>query len=242
MSFIGWIWRLAGSSLAKQALSRWIVNGLAVVILALIVAVNAYLWPIPYLGFNVDPTGTVIFVKPGSSAAQVGLQIGDRVLQVYDRSWQTILSYPNVLPLTQPRERPIPISVEREGAMYTFALAQGIPSIAFQAAKITNLILVLLCWLTGYLLGLVRRHEVSSSLIVTCFWLGLSGVLGCYFFARFASYPLRLALQWLMITVLVPLGAYIHVWFPIRPASGHLERTARRVLIGTILLLNGGLV
>ena len=37
-------------------------------------------------------------------------------------------------------------------------------------------------------LGIVRRHEASSSPIVACFWLGLSGVLGC-FFARFASHP-----------------------------------------------------
>jgi signal transduction histidine kinase len=242
MSFIGHSWRLAGSSMTKQALYRWMVKGLAIVILAFILAVNAYLWPIPYLGFNVDPTATIIFVEPGSSAAQAGLQIGDRVIQLYDRPWQSVLSHPNVVPLTQPRERPIPITVEREGAVYTLALVQGVPSIAFQTAKITNLVLVLLCWLTGYLLGVVRRHEASSSPMVAGFWLGLSGVLGGYFFARFASYPLRLALQWFMIGVLIPLSIYIHIWFPPHPIPFHRVRMARRLLFGSVLLVNGGLV
>jgi predicted metalloprotease with PDZ domain len=72
----------------RLALYRWLTNSLAAVMLAMILAFTVLLWPIPYLGFNVEPlTATIVFVEPGSSAAYAGLQSGDRVLRIYDHSW-----------------------------------------------------------------------------------------------------------------------------------------------------------
>lgn len=223
-------------------LYRWLTQSLAAVTLAMILAFTVMLWPIPHLGFNADPlTATIIFVKPGTSAADAGLQVGDHVLRMYDQAWAEVISAPNMFALIGPREQPVPISVERAGAVHTVALAQGTPSIAFQMGKATNLLLIMLCWLTGYILGIVRRHESAGSPLVAWFWLGMSGILGGYFFARYASYPLRLVLDWLMLAVLIPLAVYIHVWFPVRPVSNQQARTARRALIGSWLLLNSGL-
>jgi signal transduction histidine kinase len=226
----------------RWALYRWLTQSLAAVTLAMILAFTLLLWPIPYLGFNADPlTATIVFVEPGSSAEIAGLQVGDQVLRMYDRAWDEVVSVPNMLALIGPPEQPVPIRVERAGAVHTVALPQGTPSIAFQMGKATNLLLIMLCWLTGYILGIVRRHESAGSSLVAWFWLGMSGILGGYFFARFASYPLRLVLDWLMLTVLIPLAVYIHVWFPVRPVTPQQARTVRRALFGSWLLLNSGL-
>jgi signal transduction histidine kinase len=243
VTFIHRVRNIAWSPATRQALYRWLTNGLAAVTLATILAFTVLLWPIPYLGFTVvDPrTAIIVSIEPDSSAAQAGLQVGDRVLRMYDRPWDAVIAHPNVLALVGPHERPIPISVERAGAMYIFVLVQGAPSIAFQAVKVTNILLAMLCWLTGYILGIVRRHESSGSPLVACFWLGLGGVLGSYFFARYASYPLRLVLDCLMLTVLFPLAVYIHVWFPVRPMLPQQAGDARRALLGSLVLLNGGL-
>jgi signal transduction histidine kinase len=231
----------SGSS--RLALYRWLTNGFAAAMLFAILAISGFFWSVPYLGFNVDPvTAIIAFIEPGGSAAQAGLQVGDHVLSVYGHPWNELVSHPNLLSLAEPRERPVPISIERMGAMHTFALVQGVPGIAFQAAKATNILLAMLCWLTGYILGVVRRHEWAGSPLVAYFWLGMSGVLGSYFFARYASYPLRLALQWLLLTMFIPLAVYIHVWFPVRPVMPQQARMAYRLLVGSWVLLNGGLM
>src|SRR5262245_14548620 len=209
----------------------------------MILAFTVILWPIPYLGFNADPlTATIIFVEPGTSAAHAGLQVDDHILSMYDRPWDEVISAPNMFALIGPPERPVAISIERQGAKYTAALAQGTPTVSFQLAKMTNVLLVVLCWLTGYFLGIVRRHESAGSPLVAWFWLGFSGILGSYFFARYASYPLRLGLDWLMLTVFIPLAVYVHVWFPVRSVSPQQAGTARRALFGSWLLLNAGLI
>jgi len=176
------------SSANRWVLYRWLTQGLAAITLAMILAFTMILWPIPYLGFNADPlTATIMFVEPGSSAARTGLQVDDRILRMYDRPWDEVVSAPNMFALIGPPERPVAITIERQGAKYTAALAQGIPTVSFQLAKMTNVLLVLLCWLTGYFLGVVRRHESAGSPLVAWFWLGFSGILGSYFFARYAS-------------------------------------------------------
>lgn len=243
MTFISRVWAIAWSTAAQPTIYRRLMNGMAGVILAVIVAITIFFWPIPYLGFNVDPlTATISFIEPGSSAAHAGLHVGDRVLRMYDRSWNELIVHPNILSLVGPREQAIPISIERAGDVFTIPLVQAAPTLSFQTAKVTNILLALLCWATGYVLGIVRRHEAAGSPPVAWFWLGLSAVLGIYFFARFASYPLRLAMQWVLLTVLFPLAIYIHIWFPPRSITPRQARVARRALVWSWVLLNIGLL
>jgi hypothetical protein len=227
----------------RLELHHWLTNGLAVVMLILILATNLLFRSIPHLGFTVDlRTAIIDSVASESSAAQAGLQVGDRILQLYGRSWNEVLMHPNYLSLVGPPEQPIPITIERAGTNYTFALSQGAPSPAFQVSKITRFVLSMLCWVTGYILGIVRRHEPSGSLVVSWFWLGISGVLGSYFFAIYASKLLVVPIQWLLLSLFIPLVVYVHVWFPVRPVSPQQARTARRMFIGSIVLCNGSLV
>ncbi len=64
---------------------------LAGLILILIVVINIIFWPISDLGFQVDPrTAIILSVEPNRSADQVGLQVGDRVISIYDIIWEEV--------------------------------------------------------------------------------------------------------------------------------------------------------
>jgi hypothetical protein len=134
------------------------------------------------------------------------------------------------------------LSIERAGGVYSFVFPQRTPDLAFQTAKVTNILLALLCWITGYLLGIIRRHEAIGSPLVAWFWSSMGGILACYFVARYASFPLRLALQCLLLTLLAPLLVYIHVWFPVRPVMPKQARAAQYALVVTCLVLVTGLM
>jgi len=95
----------------------------------------------------------------------------------------------------------------------------------------------MLCLLTGYSLGIVRRHEAPGSLLVAGFWLGMSIVLGLHLFAAHASSYLAMMVQWLIIVVLVPLAIYIHVWYPVRPVPARQAQAAQRALVGILVLV-----
>jgi signal transduction histidine kinase len=231
------------SDSSRYVLYRWWINSVATIMLAIILAGNILLFPVPYLGFGVDfPTATITFVEPGTSAAQAGLQVDDHILRLYDRSWEEMISHPNLLSLIGPIDRPVVIHIERTGIIHTFSLAQGTPDQATQVGKLAEALLAFLCWLTGYLLGFTRRHAAWSSPLVACFWMSVGGLLGIYAFARSLSFPLMLVSQWLLLTILLPLMVYVHVWFPARPVSEQQIRIARWGLVGTWALLNVVLV
>lgn len=231
----------------EQAPLLWpvIIQGGVAGSLAIILWSAALLWPVPYLGVAVHPeTGQVVAMTPGSAAAQAGLRVGDQVLRAYDRPWSEVVTHPNTLSLI-PQSAPISFTVQRGGAVIAFQVPQVQPSGAFQVEKLSNLILALLCWLTGYVLGRVRRHETADLPGLAVFWLGLSAVVGSYLPAYYGSLPLRLLLQWLIITMLAPAALAIHAWFPRRTEAPQQLARWRRWLLGSSLLLNmllGGVV
>jgi two-component sensor histidine kinase len=223
------------------------VHLLASALLVLVLWLNLLLWPISWLGYTFDlPSSTLIAVEPGSAADVAGLQPGDRLLAIRGWPMAEIVVHPNLLEVIYPLERPIPMVIERDGVVQAYNLMRQPPDLAFQSEKLSNLVLALLCWLTGYLLGFVRHADAPYLPIVGLFWLVLGGVLGSYVFAAMLSLPLRTFLLWFMLSGLLPLGVAIHAWFPFRNGSaGRFERTHRWFIIGTIgfnLLLAGAVL
>jgi signal transduction histidine kinase len=216
-----------------------IIIALSMVIFILIIAFNMILWPIPDLGFQVHPvSATIIKVDPDRSADQAGLQVGDRLLAMYGLSWTEMVKQRNMLSLIGPSNRPVPVTVERTGVIHVYTLDQGTPTTSFQMNKAMRLFVALLCWVTGYILGVVRRHQSSGSPLIATFWFGLSYVLGSLFFAVHASYNFSLALYWFTISILIPLMIYIHVWFPVRKLLKIESLDAQRGLFGSWIFIN----
>lgn len=212
----------------------------ALLTLALMLWLNLLFWPIPFLGFAYDVlTQEIVTITPGSPAAQAGLLPGDRIVQLYGRPFVAVLREWSILALIGPAGVPIPIQVERQGSLRTVALAHGVPDAPFQTLKLVVLLVAMGCWSTGYLLGVARSPAALGHSAVALFWLLLGGVLGCYPFALSISLPLRLVLQWLLITTLFPLAVFSHVWFPVRPVSEVQQRQAWRWLLWSWFTLNG---
>lgn len=197
-------------------------------------------WPVPHLDMTIDPaTGVVLAVAPQGTAERAGVQPGDRVRTLYDYRWEQIDTQLWVFPLAWTSIRSVPMTLERQGRVVSYALTPDLPSVAFQLEKVTAFILALICWLTGYLLGLVRRHDPPGAPGVAWFWMGVGGIVGCYTFASYGSYPLAVALQWLLLMVVTPAAVALHTWFPVRLVLSGTAQRATRWLVGALLVGNG---
>lgn len=220
--------------------STWLFTTLALAALAVGVLATLSFWPVTYLGYSADlRSGLVLAIEPDGLAERVGLHINDRIVAIYGVPFQEALQQWSVLPLIDAVGQNVPLVVERSGITRTFTLALGTPPIEFQATKAVSALLALMCWLTGWLLGVMRRHEVATaSLTVPMFWIVLGGLLGVYQFAHYASLPLFAVCHWLLLTILAPLGIYIHLWFPARSVSRAATSAARLGLLSAWLGLN----
>ena len=214
-------------------MTTWFLRAVALGVLAMIIAATVLIWPFSYLGYDYA-TDTIIFVAPHSPASDAGMQRGDRIITLYGRPWDEVVRQWSILPLLGPRSTPVAMTVARGGQRVMLQLVRRPPSAAVQLGKAVLCGLALLCWLTGYLLGTVRRNEVTGSSLVSLFWLLLSGALGTFMFGVYASFPLHAVLQWMFLTILTPLGIAIHVWFPPRPVSLPRLRLAHHLLLGSI--------
>lgn len=217
----------------------WVHLALAAVALAAIALPQWALWPVEFLGYYAEGRdGAIVYVAPGSVADRAGLRTGDRVVRLYDQPWGTVVRRWSVLPLVDAHPRAIPMEVRRGEQVLSLIMPREEPAPGFRAQKASTALLALACWLTGYLLGFRRRHEPGAHPAVSSFWLLLAGCIGAFAFAQFASFPLSAVVQWAMITLLVPLGVYIHLWFPARAVSARAARTGKISVIGAVLALN----
>lgn len=221
----------------------WLLTSLALIALAAGVWANLVFWPVTYLGYTTDlVTGQVTDIDAESTAARAGLRVGDQIVQIYGLPYDAVLAYWNQVALLAPDNGPVPMVVDRQSRTVAFQIARDPPPPAYQMIKLVTALLALMCWLTGWLLGLVRRHEATASSTVAAFWITLGGALGVYQFARFASFPLLAIVQWLFLAMLTPLGVYVHLRFPARPVAGWVVQIARSALgaawlIGTALFV-----
>jgi signal transduction histidine kinase len=219
-----------------RAAHRWLLSALALLTLIGPLWANLLVWPIEYLGYDLDPrSGKVIFVGSDSVAANAGMLVGDRVLSIYSVPIAALPEHWNRWQLIATSGAQIPVVVERAGTTLTFLLPRQAPSLRHQIAKIVFALLAAACWIAGALLGLGRRHEVNGSSLVAAFWLTLAGVLGSYVFAVDLSTPLLAVLLWLMMTLLPSLCIGLHVWFPARAVSRRRSLVARLTIVGTLL-------
>lgn len=193
---------------------------------------NLVLWPVEYLGFDIDPrSGQVTRVQPGSTADEAGLQSGDQLRSLYGQPWGEAFGW-RQWQLVERSVTSVTVEVERAGVPLTIALPRRAPEVSYQVAKVVFALLGAACWVTGVLLGLGRRHEVNGSRLIAVFWLSLGGVLGSYVFALDLCFPLWVLFIWLMTTILPALAVAIHVWFPARAVSEWRSANARSLLFG----------
>ncbi|HMO57195.1 MAG TPA: hypothetical protein PKC19_07565, partial [Roseiflexaceae bacterium] len=114
-------------------------------------------------------------------------------------------------------------------------IAPPAPTFDAQLGKATNLVLALTCWITGYVLGIMRRHESFGTALIGWFWIALGGALGTYLFAYYSTPLLSVALAWAMIAILLPLAIYIHLWYPVRPQRQPHDRYGAAGCSGVVL-------
>lgn len=219
----------------EQVIQRLLPTFAALTLIPMLAALIAF-WPIPYLGIAIDaPSGTILGVDPGSAAARADILPGDRVVAIYDYAWQDADRQLVLFPLAWQTVSAIPLQIERHGVVTPLMLAVDPPDTAYQLEKVAAFGLGLICWLVGYLIGVVRRHDPTGTTMVAWFWMGLGALVGCYTFALYSSYPLSLVLRWLLLSVIAPISVSMHVWFPVRSVAPATARRARRWLIGSLL-------
>jgi signal transduction histidine kinase len=225
-------------STALAMLPTLALHGLALVMVSAILWGLVVLWPIPHLGYLMEArTGVIQAVEAGSPAALAGLRVGDQVVALYRQPWAALVWQWNVLPLIGPLDVPIPVTIQRAGMMYEVGVRVAPPAPPYQAVKVSYAVLALCCWLTGYLLGTVRRQEVPRARALAIFWLLASGIVGVYMFAINAAQPLRLLLHATLATVLMPAFVALHVWYPVQAVSMAIARRTRRWWLATSSLL-----
>ena len=188
----------------------------AAAMLILIGVSTRIIWPISLLGYSVDPeTHRLVQVVSGSPAARAGLRVEDLVVTIYNQPVDTYLNSFLFRYLGLPGEV-APFTVQRDGQLIETAMQIPPPSKQLQVTKLAFLILAFVCWVTGYLLGVVRRHDVRSLGPVSWYWLGVSGIYGSLMLALYGAPPLMRIITWLFPTLFLPLGVYIHLLYPPR--------------------------
>ncbi len=219
--------------------AAWAFGPFAMLALTLQLSTFLLFWPVPELGIIPDTvTGTILWIDPDSVSAHAGLRPGDRILHLYDYAWNDAAQQFFLFPLAWDTPRTVPMRLERAGTIIDLQLGMRSPSVAFQQSKVVALLIGLSCWLTGFVLGHLQRQAWTHATMLGWFWTSVGLLAGIYPFVRAGSYPLTLIVQWILLTVMAPLAAVLHVWFPPRPLNPHTTHWARMGLLGSILGLN----
>ncbi len=229
-----------GPKLLATPLITRLNKPLAALMMIIIIGATTLIWPVTYLGFGFTfVTQEIFYIEPGGPADKAGLRVGDHILMLYGRPIQEVVASVNVIDLIGSPDRPIPIVVQRAEQVITATLKQEPPPLWFQANKLAMCASALMCWITGYHLGVVRRHEVPGTAVVAAFWLCVGGLMGSLLWAVYTAFPIFLGQLWLIVTFLAPLAVYIHVWFPPRPLGGETSPSQVRLyFLGTSTILN----
>lgn len=216
--------------------TAWFRLGALVVLLGMLGAL-LLLWPLPALGFDVDPaTGSVQAVEASSPVAQAGIRPGDRITMIYGYPWPDVNHRLLRVPLPWRATTPTPITVVRDGAVRDFVVRAGAPAPGLQVEKLVRALIALVCWGTGYLLGTSPRAAEQHLRRVAWFWVLLGGSLMLYGLTALTSYLLTIGVLWVQSTVLAPVAVAIHAWYPQRPTTPQALRRVRQTLLTSILV------
>lgn len=200
--------------------------------------VVALIWPLPEVGLIADMhTGTITQIRPGSLADHAGLLPGDRILSAYGYPWEANNTRITLLPLPWRHGTPTELMLERGTETRLVILYAGPPSIAYQLEKGLRLLVALICWGTGYLLGTSPRAHDPRLRWAGWFWVLLGLSIGLYHLAYLTSYVLAVAVLWFQCTVLAPFAVALHLWYPARPITPATRARAKTLLIIAVALL-----
>lgn len=219
----------------ERGLEPYIIHALAAVTLACILWLNALVWPVEWLGFTyASAEDRVSWVEPGSAAARAGVQVGDRFLSIYGVPFAATEYYPYLRDLID-RNHQVRVEAERDGQLVVLTLERHPPTWETQADILVYTAIALSCWLVGYVLGVTRRTESRPYPAVALFWTLLGAWLGAVPFAGSLSLPLYAALYCVFVTVIFPLGIYVHAEFPRRHFALAKEHWLKRALLSYVL-------
>lgn len=211
--------------------------GAALAFLAIAIATWLY-WPLPELGIITDPaTGIVLEVVAGSTAAQGGLKVGDRITHIYNYPWEALNTRLLLVPLPWHNEAPSPMQVQRGKAIFDLTLYAAQPGLGLQVDKALRTLVALVCWLTGVFIGISPQAANPRLRWAAWFWVLLGGALGVFQLVQVVSYVISVAILWVLGFILAPSAAMLHLWYPSRPLSSGTLRRAQRWWFRVIGLL-----
>lgn len=215
----------------------------AALTLIVIITTTRVIWPIESLQFSINrQTHIISRVAPGSAAARAGVQVGDRVLHLYNHSLEELYRSIHVIAWLPPDNQAVPLVVDRNGQRVVLHIARQPPSVADHVYLAAIAVLALSCWLSGYMLGIARLQHAPNPWLVSLFWMGLGGVLSCVPFAQAFATPLFVVLLWVLVAGFTPGFVYIHVQFPPRPVAQLTRQRARYWLMSLVIVLNTSLL
>ena len=201
---------------------------LAVFVLAVLMAYSyAKFFVLPYAGFEFDPSNGEVIEVFTDEAPGVGLQAGDRILQVGSVRWEAFDAdlRQTLINEVRPGET-LPMTVWRDGGEITleWTIPERVREELFERFQ-SVLVLAYLFWAAGVgTLLLVRPRDerwrlMSIFLFLTALWLACGSLSSWHFW--YSAILLRVA-----IWISVPVYLHLHWIFPrpLRPLHPNLVR------------------
>lgn len=163
------------------------------------------LWPMPRIGYASNYiTGEVVSIDVGSDAERVGIQVGDKILEVYGYAWKDAYKRIFMTPVGMDDIKDIPVKIERNGYIYEYILNPVITDITIQTNKAIWIAISLCCLISGILLGTLRQGD-NNNFYFSLFWIISGGIVSLYFYTNTMSVILNIIISIFIYLFMIPL-------------------------------------
>jgi signal transduction histidine kinase len=227
----------------------WIQRGLTYTAgsALILIILGAFLaWPIGDTGHyvtyirnaNNDFHQVVQSIVPDSPAARAGLRVGDSIIQIDGLPVNSVVRRAEHTLVDSTLTHPSSVVVQRGDQVLTLSIARPEPTATMQVEKAAFTLLALLCWITGYYLGVIRHQHRRGTPFLAIFWMAVGCVIGTWTIAQDYLIP-TLVLVWLLSLNLVPMLVCVHLHYPPRLVTMYDQTRKDRNFILLLLAING---